>query len=80
LLWSGYVCAMRTEEETALRNRIENELGLEPGFFVIDTKREGNENPLTRFEVFDAEMTSVCTCENEAYAELIRDLLGRATN
>ncbi len=66
-----------------LRERIENRLGLEPSFQVLD---DGPSNgvalqtdPEKRFAVYDAEMVVVCRCAERDYADLICDMLNAAT-
>lgn len=68
---------------TTMRDRIENALGLEPSFQVLD---DGPSNGVTlqadpekRFAVYDAEMQVVCRCAERDYAELICDMLNAAT-
>jgi hypothetical protein len=68
--------------EDDMRQRIENVLGLEPAFAVIDeggSEPWAEKDPEKRWVVYDAEMQVVCRCAERDYAELIRDLLEAAT-
>lgn len=65
-----------------MRHRIENVLGLEPSFAVIDeggAESWAEKDPEKRWVVYDAEMEVVCRCATQGYAELICDLLEAAT-
>lgn len=67
------ICDDNGQRQRTLREHIEDTLGLEPSFQVL------NDGGALPWSVYDAEMQVVCRCEERERADLIRDLLGMAT-